>query len=141
MSYEVDPTPRQRRWRGISVQIPVKTTQVPPPTQPAFDFDQAARPVQKADLTIEQRFLDWCAANPGILRTLRQMALARVAAGETRVSTKELIEDLRRSGRPSTSSGGEPYKINNIFTSRIARVLNDDPRLAGLIELRALKAE
>jgi hypothetical protein len=140
MSYEVDPTPRTRRWRGISVQIPVKTTQVSPPTQPAFDFDQAARPVQKTDLTIEQRFLDWCQANPGILRTLRQMALARVAAGETRISTKELIEDLRRSG-PSINSGREPYKINNIFTSRLSRVLNDDPRLAGLIELRALKAE
>jgi hypothetical protein len=75
---------------------------------------------------------------------LRQMALARAAAGDTRISTKALIEDLRRSPMGRATAGdraGERYQINNVFTSRIARVLADDPRLAGLIELRRLTAE
>lgn len=139
MSYEPQPTPGWKRWRNRTVG-PQRVHTPDPAVQPAFDFERAARPARKADLTIEQRFEDWLAANPTILHTLRNMALARAAAGETRISPKEIVEDLRRSGRTAITAAGEEYRINNIFTSRIGRILNDDPRLAGKIELRALKA-
>ena len=137
--YETDTTPGWKRWRNRTVG-PQRVHTPDPALQPALDFTRSARPTKRDDLTIQQRFLDWSAANPSVLRTLRRMALDRVAAGDTRISAKELVEELRRAPL-GLDKAGERYRIDNSFTRCIARALNDDPRLAGLIELRATRAE
>ncbi len=138
MAYDPQPTPNWKRWRNRTVTQRVHTPD--PALQPPLP-EAPARPSKRTDLTIDQRFLDWCQANPGVLRVLRQMALERVAAGDTRIGVKALIEDLRRRPGGLSRVPGEMYQIDNSYTSRIARVLNDDPRLAGLIELRSLRGE
>jgi hypothetical protein len=134
--YDSDATPgwKSERNRIVTqrVRTPDPALQLPLPTAPE-------RPSGKEDLTIGQRFSEWCDANPGVLGRLRQMALDRVAAGEGRISTKALIEDLRRAP-DGVVAAGEQYRINNVFSSRIARVLATDVRLAGYIETRRLTA-
>jgi hypothetical protein len=140
MSYETTPTPKWRRWRELRKPIRVDTTvAVNTNLQPALDFERAARPTDRDDLTIERRFQDWVTANPGVMDALRRAALDQVAAGRRRIGVKALVEDLRRSPT-ALDQAGEPWRINNVFTSRIARRLAADPELAGKIELRALKA-
>jgi hypothetical protein len=106
------------------------------PGQMALDFNPPPPP---AELTIEARFLAFHAANPHVYRALRRLALDHAAQGATRISTKLLFEQLRAEG--ITTAGGEEFGLNNIFTSRFARMLACEPELYGKIPMRMLQAE
>lgn len=95
------------------------------------------------DGSIEDRFARFHAANPHIYAALRDMARSLVAAGETRIGVKMLWEVLRYSykiGAVSLGNDPEPYQLNNSYTSRYARLLNQEPGLVGVIELRRLRS-
>ncbi|MFI8836110.1 hypothetical protein ACIGPN_34810 [Streptomyces afghaniensis] len=80
--------------------------------------------------TITEQFNAFDAHNPHVYR-----ALERMAAGATRVSLKDLFEDLRRQ-LPYGVAG-----LNNNFTALYARRLIDDhPHWAGAFELRRRRA-
>ncbi|MEV5449497.1 hypothetical protein [Streptomyces sp. NPDC052535] len=85
--------------------------------------------------TITEQFHSFDADNPHVYRALERMAARRVAAGATRVSLKDLFEDLRRQ---------LPYGVvglNNNFTALYARrLIGDHPRWAGVFELRRRRA-
>lgn len=108
-----------------------------PRLQAPLDFT----PPQPAEveLTIEERFRRFHDANPDIYRRLLNMALWYAQNGSRRISVKLLIEQLRAE-TPATMTD-EAYRINNVFTSRYARMLAGEYELAGRIELRQLKAE
>ncbi|MDX2610989.1 MULTISPECIES: hypothetical protein [Streptomyces] len=85
--------------------------------------------------TITEQFHAFDAHNPHVYRALERMAARRLATGATRVSLKDLFEDLRRQ-LPYGVAG-----LNNNFTALYARRLIDDhPRWAGVFELRRRRA-
>jgi hypothetical protein len=95
------------------------------------------------DLTIQERFERFHAANPQVYRALREMALGLKARGHERIGVKMLWEALRYRYMAEGVSpvGGDVYRLNNIYTSRYARLLAAEPGLRGLFEMRELKAE
>jgi hypothetical protein len=131
-----EPTTRTRRKRRMiveySLHVPVLAE------QPALDFD----PPQPAvgELTIEARFVEFHRTNPHVYRSLRDLALAKAEQGARRISPKLLFEELRAGG-VATATGDDPYQLNNIYTSRYARLLAAEPGLSGRIPMRAIKSE
>lgn len=129
-----DPAPSKRVVRHIYTRE-LRTPN--PAVQPALDFD----PPQPAvgELSIDERFAAFHAANPQVYRALRKLALAEAERGARRISAKLLFEQLRAAGG-GVAQGEEPYRLNNIFTSRYARLLASEPGLVGRIETRKLLA-
>jgi hypothetical protein len=131
-----EPTTRTRRtWRTI-VEYPLSLPD--PQLQPALDFDPP-QPVT-GELTIEARFAEFHRCNPHVYRSLRDLALAKAEQGARRISPKLLFEELRAGG-VATATGDDPYQLNNIYTSRYARLLAAEPGLTGRIPMRAIKSE
>ncbi len=88
--------------------------------------------------TIDERFAHFHAANPHVLDEMLELARARLDRGETRIGAKALYEELRQSLR--VRKFGE-WKLNNDFTATYARKLIEaEPRLEGMIELRRRKS-
>ncbi|MGW3692377.1 hypothetical protein ACWD6U_00610 [Streptomyces sp. NPDC005149] len=85
--------------------------------------------------SITEQFHAFDANNPHVYRALERMAARRLAAGATRVSLKDLFEDLRRQ---------LPYGVvglNNNYTALYARLLIDEhPDWAVAFELRRRRA-
>ncbi|MFE5162983.1 hypothetical protein ACFRNT_31650 [Streptomyces sp. NPDC056697] len=85
--------------------------------------------------TITEQFHAFDAHNPHVYRALERMAACRLAAGATRVSLKDLFEDLRRQ-LPYGVAG-----LNNNFTALYARrLISEHPHWAGAFELRRRRA-
>jgi hypothetical protein len=86
--------------------------------------------------TITEQFHHFHAHHPHVYRTLERMAARRrLAAGATRISLKDLFEDLRRQ-LPYGVAG-----LNNNFTTLYARRLIDaHPHWASAFELRRRRA-
>ncbi|MFD5972768.1 hypothetical protein [Streptomyces bacillaris] len=85
--------------------------------------------------TITEQFHAFDARNPRVYRSLERMAACRLAAGATRISLKDLFEDLRRQ-LPYGVAG-----LNNNFTALYARRLIDDhPHWSHAFELRRRRA-
>lgn len=85
--------------------------------------------------TITEQFHAFDADNPHVYRALEHLTASRLADGATRVSLKDLFEDLRRQ-LPNGVVG-----LNNNFTALYARRLIDDhPRWTSVFELRRRRA-
>ncbi|MEV7145400.1 hypothetical protein AB0O05_02735 [Streptomyces sp. NPDC093084] len=85
--------------------------------------------------TITEQFHAFDARNPHVYRALERMTARRLAAGATRVSLKDLFEDLRRQ-LPHGVAG-----LNNNYTALYARRLIDNhPTWARVFELRRRRA-
>ncbi|MEU9280307.1 hypothetical protein [Streptomyces sp. NPDC048341] len=85
--------------------------------------------------TITEQFHAFDTHNPHVYCALERMAARRLAAGDTRISLKDLFEDLRRQ-LPYGVAG-----LNNNFTALYARRLIDDhPHWASVFELRRRRA-
>ncbi|MEV5843676.1 hypothetical protein AB0M32_17110 [Streptomyces sp. NPDC051985] len=81
--------------------------------------------------TITEQFHAFDARNPHVYRAPERMTARRLATGATRVSLKDLFEDLRRQ-LPSGVTG-----LNNNYTALHARRLIDThPHSARLFEPR-----
>lgn len=131
-----EPSTRTRRSRRVIVEyrlhVPV------PAEQPALPFEPA-QPAQ-GEPTIEARFEQFHRSNPHVYRSLVDLALAKAEQGARRISPKLLFEELRAGG-VATATGDDPYQLNNIYTSRYARLLAAEPGLTGRIPMRAIKSE
>ncbi|MFB8127050.1 hypothetical protein ACFVG1_11985 [Streptomyces bacillaris] len=86
--------------------------------------------------TITERFHAFDARNPHVYRALERMAARRLATGATRISLKDLFEDLRRQ---------LPYGVpglNNNYTALYARqLIAAHPHWASAFELRRRRAD
>ncbi|MCX6786863.1 MAG: hypothetical protein NTU85_03580 [Candidatus Kaiserbacteria bacterium] len=128
-----------KRYRRFVVTGPVRRGP-DPAVQPSLL--EPIKPVAAGELTIQERFELFHAANPQVYRVLREMALALAAQGQKRIGVKMLWEVLRyRFLVQAVPVGGDEFRLNNVFTSRYARWLDAEPGLQGRIELRQLKAE
>jgi len=88
--------------------------------------------------TIEQRFAHWITSNSYVIDEALRLARGRLDRGETFISAKALWEELRVSLNTAHEGG---YRLNNDFTAIVARrLLELEPRLIGVIETRARRA-
>ncbi|MFW6724208.1 hypothetical protein ACHZ98_29470 [Streptomyces sp. MAR4 CNY-716] len=89
--------------------------------------------------TITERFHAFDKQNPHIYRALERRAARRLAAGATRISLKDLFEDLRHDLHrqlPHTVGG-----LNNNYTALYARkLIAGHPQWAAAFELRQRRA-
>lgn len=89
--------------------------------------------------SIDQRFEEFCADNPHVIAEMLRLAREKLDRGERRVGVKALWEELRSWLKVT---GQSDYKLNNDFTAPAARKLVElEPRLAGVIEMRRRKGE
>lgn len=95
-------------------------------------------PPPKQRPSITERFEAFHRANPHVLEELRRLALARLDAGATYISSKALYEECRVSLR---TLHGDDYKLNNDYTPYYADLLRVDPRLASVIQTRQRRAK
>lgn len=94
--------------------------------------------------SLDQRFVAWLQSPAGaqIEREVISRALDLRAAGFTRYGIKAICEALRFDRHlhwgPETDAG-DPYRVNNVYTSRLARhIMAAVPDLAGFFEVREL---
>ncbi|MET8658646.1 hypothetical protein [Streptomyces griseus] len=85
--------------------------------------------------SITEQFRTFDAHNPHVYRALERMVARRLAAGATRISLKDLFEDLRRQ-LPHGVAG-----LNNTYTALYARqLIGEHPDWATAFELRRHRA-
>ena len=99
---------------------------------PIVSRSKPARP------SIEERFVSWSQANRHVLVEMLRLARAWLDRGDGFISSKALWEACRISLGAGKEGG---YKLNNDFTAPAARwLLEQEPRLVGVIELRTRRA-
>lgn len=87
-------------------------------------------------LTIQERFEDFHRKNPWVYQALRHF-MAEAVRHRKKVGVKALFERLRWDVLMTTDA--TDFKLNNVFTSRYARLL--DVEFPGVLELRRLRSE
>jgi hypothetical protein len=93
------------------------------------------------DKTIDKKFAEFHAANPHVYATLVRLAREARGAGKTRIGMKALWERMRWDLWLSTKHNVDEAKLNNDFTSRFARLIEErEPDLRGMFETRRLRA-
>jgi hypothetical protein len=91
-------------------------------------------------LTIQQRFEAFHEAHPDVYDLFVRIARQMRDKGHARYSADGILHVIR--WHYATSSSGESPKINNIWSSRYARLLmEEDATFVGFFETRRLKAE
>ena len=102
-------------------------------------FDQPAPEALPPDATIDERFAAFHAANPAVFGLFVRFALEAQAAGLASYSAKAVFERVRWQTAIETRSG-DPFKVNNDFTARYARLAMDTvPALADFFHTRGLR--
>lgn len=100
--------------------------------------DRDSKP-SKSRPSIADRFDSWSVANQHVLDEMLRIARAWLDRGDGFISSKALWEACRISLSASKEGG---YKLNNDFTAPAARwLLEQEPRLVGVIELRQRRAK
>jgi hypothetical protein len=106
-----------------------------------FSPPPAARPraVTGKRASIGQRWEDFLLANPHVMDEMLRLARARLSRGATRIGAKALWEELRESLRVQKLGD---WKLDNSLTALASRRLIElEPKLEGVIELRKRKAK
>jgi len=93
-----------------------------------------------AHLSIQQRFLLFHAAHPDVYALFKRFAFELRAAGRRCYGAKSLFERIRWHYATTSAKAGD-FKLNNVFSSRYARLLIAEcPQFDGFFELRRLRA-
>lgn len=88
---------------------------------------------------IDARFAAFHKANPAVYRLFVAFAEQAQAAGRRRIGVKAIAERIR--WEVAVNTAGESFKLNNVYVSRYARLLQEQrPDLGALIETRRLKS-
>ena len=101
---------------------------------------QVVTPVVDRNASIQERFEAFHRANPHVYDRIVKLAIELKRRGRKHFGMKALFEFLRFTYALQTS--GDEFKLNNIYTSRYARLVMDSvPELNGFFETRELKAD
>ena len=115
-----------------------------PPAQHAAPSAPAASPAvsgEAVDDRIERDFRKFHAENPHVYELLCVKAREAKAAGHARYGIKSIFERVRWHYQIELRHLEEPFKLNNNYTSRYARlIMAQEPDLAGFFEIRELVA-
>jgi hypothetical protein len=103
-----------------------------------------------AKTTIQERFDLYHAANPHVYRMYLHFTKQLLRLGHKRISPRFVLERIRWEMMVSTVAtpgvgwhvaAGKPFKINDHFSSRYARLLIAQyPKLSAVFEIRGLRA-
>jgi len=103
--------------------------------QPLPLFDDVPR-----KLTIDDKFSEWCAMNPHVVRLCLQYAREAKAAGRTRYGIAAIFERVRWHVNVQIKSKDE-FRVNNDFRAPMARlIVAMDPTLREMFAFRKRKA-
>lgn len=109
------------------------------PEQLTLNLTPLVEPIYETGMTLEERFEAFHAANPHVADALESLA-AQWLSRHRKVGVKSLGETLRWASGIQTD--GDPYRINNSYLSRYARLLIErHPEWADSIETRSLATE
>lgn len=86
---------------------------------------------------VAERFAAFHKANPHVYVELRRLALEAKARGLKKLGMRALYEVLRWN---DTDTVGGAFKLNNDLCARYARMLEAEPELTGMFELRELRS-
>jgi hypothetical protein len=90
--------------------------------------------------TIDEKFEEFQRQNGDILHLFIKFALELKRSGRKRAGAKAIVERIRWEIM-LTNKPGSDYKINNNYTSRLARwAMDTEPELKGFFQLRDLKS-
>ena len=99
--------------------------------------------------TIQERFELYHAANPHVYAMYIEYTKQLLRLGHRRISPQFILERIRWEMTTGTvptkgsgwhAAGGKPFKINDHFSSRYARLLiKQYPRLGSVFETRTIK--
>ena len=103
-----------------------------------FDLQPTVQPKYAREATIQERFETWIAANPGFWRAFVGLCLQMKQRGMRQWGAKAAVEVLRYAAYVQTV--GDGFKIQNSFTSRLARkAMKEVPELKGFFSCRELR--
>ena len=88
---------------------------------------------------LDKEFEIFLAENPHVFRQFRMLAVKLKAKGIDRYGAKSLWEVLRWQLLVGTNAPIGTYRLNNNFTSRLARKLMEEEEFADFFETRQLK--
>lgn len=89
---------------------------------------------------IERDFRAFHRRHPEVYRILCSLALRAIDRGKTKIGIAMLWEVMRWEAWLGRGVGDEPFKLNNNYRSRYARLLMErEPALAGVFETRELR--
>lgn len=90
--------------------------------------------------SIQESYERWKTRNPGVIDLFDRFAREASGRGK-RVGVKLLAERVRWEVNITINRTGEVFRINNNYTSRIARdLITRHPELDGVIETRRLRS-
>lgn len=90
--------------------------------------------------TLDERFLLWAGANEPVIEMFLKFAREAKAANKGRFGIGAIAERVRWEVFIYRKEA-DPFKINNSYRSRLARLLvKRDPGLEGLFEFRKLRS-
>lgn len=97
--------------------------------------------VDQTDLSIQERFDLFHAANPWVLDALERLTADYLASGQERLGIRMLWEVLRWRYNRATQDPTSSFKVNDHYHSRYVRLLVDrHPGWASAFHTRALRA-
>ena len=109
--------------------------------QLALDLSPLTEPDYEPTLTLDERFDLFHEANPHVADALEHLAETWLLR-HRRVGVKFLTEQARWLSGTDFETTGEPWRLNNSYTSRYARLLlARRPEWQGRIETRSLVTE
>jgi len=108
----------------------------PPPHRKPTRADATQRVLHQA--SIQDAFTEWVHENKPIVDAIIRFAKEARAAGHKQYGIKAIVERVRWHFHVERRDSAE-WKINNNYTSRLARFLMHlEPELNGMFELRKL---
>lgn len=128
----------QKGWNVVQYAYPAETrlelSQPPlPELAPLVHVDH------KPDESLDTQFARWLSANPHILDAFLHYAVEAYRRGCRGIGGKLIVEQLR--WQSAIQTAGDPYKINNNWTSRLVRAaIARQPELADVFETRELRS-
>lgn len=103
-------------------------------------MEQVELPTPGEEPSHQRRFEEFHSANPHVYAALVRLARQWRSRGRKRLGIKQLFEVLRWEIAMTTESDDD-FKLNNNLTSRYARrIMDREPDLADIFELRELKS-
>ena len=105
-----------------------------------LELGDRGREAEAVESTLDERFEDFHAEHPWVYEALERLTVQWVAAGGGRIGVKALFEQLR--WLVPGFANGEPFQLNNNFTSRYACLLRaSHPEWRDVFELRRLRSD
>lgn len=107
--------------------------------QPTLPIAGLVEVATEPEMSIQERFDAFHAANPWVADSLEALVADWLANDNSRVGMKQMVEVVRWEYGRRTK--GDEFRLNNNYTSRYARLLiARHPEWADAIEVRELRA-